>query len=86
MISLIQIWLICSIIVGLYDLAMFIYSIDETNSWWTISKKICKIVVKAYQLAITIPRFQEWLERLKTSLVNEFRNHETDFQEIVVQS
>lgn len=86
MISLKQIWLICSIVYSLYALVMSIYSTDETTSWWTILKEICKIIVKTYQLAMTIPPVQQWVERLETSLLNKFRNHDTELQEIVVQS
>ena len=84
MISLKQIWLICLIIYSLYALVMS--STDETTSWWTILQEICKIIVKTYELVMTIPSVKEWVERLKTSLVNKIRNPDTELQEIVVQS
>lgn len=86
MISLKQIWLIYSIVYSLYALVMSIYSTDQTTSWWTILQEICKIIAKTYQLAMTIPSVKEWVERLKTSLVNKIRNPDTELQEIVVQS
>lgn len=86
MISLKQIWLIYSIVYSLYALVMSIYSTDQTTSWWTILQEICKIIAKAYQLAMTIPSVKEWVERLKTSLVNKIRNPDTELQEIVVES
>lgn len=87
MISRVQFSLIYGIVSDVYDLATSIYSTDEaTTSWWTILKKICTIIDETYKLAMTIPFVQEWVERLKTALVNKFRNHDTDLQEIVVQN
>lgn len=85
MISRVQFSLFYGIVSDVCDLATFIYSTDEATSWWTILKQICTIVDEIYQLAMTIPCVQEWLERLRTSLVNQIRNHDTDLQEVVVQ-